>query len=436
MIFEKNKTADADNTPWVIGQLFNLAIPADAETLLADGCAFLTRAFQSAGTLAANNRVSQIITAEEFVGGGTGKKLLLTVAYAVPASDLPEQLFIKFSRNFTNELADRARFMMISEANFAVLSRAPDFPVTVPRCLFADVESSSGTGLIITECISYGHQGVEPFYPKCMDSVVPEPLEHYTTIVRALARLAGAHASGRLSPEFDKRFPYNPKRAGAMLTLGATEEKLLERAGRMFDFIARYPRLVPGALCDEKFQQQFIADLPALVAAEEKVRARLFANPAMIAFNHWNANIDNCWFWRDALGELQCGFLDWANAGPMSVAQSINGVLSGADLSIWNQHLEELLTTFITAFARAGGPSLELDELRLQVLLIVALSGVAYAMNAGIAIAREIENLEGVQGAHDDCFRQHDNARIQLHMMTRLLSVWQTHRLGDLIREL
>ena len=124
------------------------------------------------------------------------------MAYELPQPDLPEQLFIKFSRNFDNELWDRARFMMISEANFAVLSRSPQFPVAVPACLFADVESESGTGLIISECITYGRNGVEALYPKCMDFTVPEPLQHYKAILKGLAKLSGTHRGGRLSPDF------------------------------------------------------------------------------------------------------------------------------------------------------------------------------------------------------------------------------------------
>ncbi len=139
---------------WVTGEIFGFEIPADAATLLAGGADFLTKAFRASGALAADNRVGRIAGAEEFFGGGTGKKLLLTLEYESPAPALPERLFIKFSRNFDNELWDRARFTMISEANFAVLSRSPDFPVTVPACLFADVEPQSGTGLIVTERIS------------------------------------------------------------------------------------------------------------------------------------------------------------------------------------------------------------------------------------------------------------------------------------------
>jgi hypothetical protein len=436
LIFDKSEHATSVDKRWVAGEIFGLEIPADAATLIAGGTHFLTRAFHASGALAADNRVSRIVKAEEFRGGGTGKKLLLTLAYEAPRPGLSEQLFVKFSRNFDNELWDRARFIMISEANFAVLSRSPDFPVAVPACLFADVDSQSGTGLIITECISYGRNGVEQLYPKCMDYTVPEPLEHYQAILKGLARLSGAHRGGRLSPEFDKQFPYNRKQASAVFAIRTPTAKLIQRADRMFDFVARYPNLFPENVRAPAFREQFIRDIPDVVAAESRIRDVLYGNPALIAFAHWNANIDNCWFWRDAKGVLQCGFMDWANAGPISVAQSVSGAISGAEPFIWNQHLDELLTVFIEEYAAQGGPRLSLDELRLHNLLIVAVSGVAYSMAAPIAIERDIKNIDAVASYRDDCFREHENARIQLHMMTKMLNVWQTWKLGEVVREL
>ena len=436
LIFDKSEQPASAGKRWVAGEIFGLEIPADAETLLSDGTDFLTRAFHASGALSANNRVGRIVEAKEFLGGGTGRKLLLTLAYEIPEPGSPEQLFIKFSRNFGNELWDRARFMMISEVNFAVLSRSPDFPVNVPACLFADVESESGTGLVITERIAYGRHGVETLYPKCMDYAVPEPVEHYKAILKGLARLSGAHRGGRLSPDFDRKFPYDRKLASAAFAIGVPEEKLLQRAKRMFDFIERYPRLFPENVRTPALREQFIRDIPDLVAAEERIREVLYGNPEFIAFAHWNANIDNCWFWRDAQGILQCGFMDWANTGQMSVAQSVSGAISGAEPFIWDEHLDELLTVFIEEYAAQGGPRLGLEALRLHNLLVVAVSGLAYSMGAPIAIERDIEDIDALESYQDDCFRKHENARIQLHMMTKMLNVWQKRELGDLVRKL
>lgn len=436
MIFDKNEQAASGDKRWVAGDIFGLEIPADAETLVSGGADFLTNAFHASGALGASNRVRRIAKAEEFFGGGTGRKLLLTLAYELPEPALSEQLFIKFSRNFDNELWDRARFTMISEANLAVLSRSPDFPVTVPRCLFADVESESGTGLIISERITYGCNGVEAHYPKCLDYAVPEPVEHYKAILKGLAKLSGAHRSGRLSPEFDRKFPYNREQASAVFAIRIPEGKLIQRANRMFDFIERCPKLFPENVRAPEFREQFIRDIPDLVAAEGRIREVLYGNPEFIAFAHWNANIDNCWFWRDARGTLQCGFMDWANAGQISVAQSVSGAISGAEPFIWNEHLDELLSVFIAEYAAQGGPRLSLGEMRLHNLLIVAVSGVLYSMGAPIAIEREIEQIDTVESHRAGCFREHENARIQLHMMTKMLNVWQTRRLGEVVRRL
>jgi hypothetical protein len=433
---DANKPAAPLDKRWVSGEIFGLEIPADAETLASGGTEFLTKAFHASGALAADNKVCRIVKAEPFFGGGTGKKLLLSVAYEYPEPALSEKLFIKFSRNFDNELWDRARLVMISEANFAVLSRAPDFPVAVPACLFADVESQSGTGLIITERISYGRNGVEALYPKCLDYTVPEPVEHYKAILKGLAKLSGAHRGGRLSPEFDRKFPYDRNQASAVFAIRTPEEKLVQRANRMFAFIERYPRLFPENVRRPELREQFMRDIPDLVAAEGRIREVLYGNSEFIAFAHWNANIDNCWFWRDADGRLQCGFLDWANAGQISVAQSVSGAISGAEPFIWNEHLDELLAVFIEEYAAQGGPRLSLEEMRLHNLLIVAVSGVGHSMGAPIAIGRDIEDIDALTSYRDERFREHENARIQLHMMTKMLNVWQTRRLGDLIRKL
>jgi hypothetical protein len=60
----------------------------------------------------------------------------------------------------------------------------------------------------------------------------------------------------------------------------------------------------------------------------------------------------------------------------------------------------------------------------------------AYAMGAPIAMERDIEDIDAIESHQDDCFREHENARIQLHMMTKMLNVWQTRKLGDVVRKL
>jgi hypothetical protein len=51
-------------------------------------------------------------------------------------------------------------------------------------------------------------------------------------------------------------------------------------------------------------------------------------------------------------------------------------------------------------------------------------------------VQRDIADIDAVESYQDDCFRHHENARIQLHMMTKMLNVWQTRKLGDVLRKL
>jgi hypothetical protein len=259
---------------WVTGDNFGLRIPADPETLLAAGPEFLTKMFHAAGVLDASNSVTAIVEASEFFDGGCGKKLKLTVTYQQPAEQpnerpdtaLPDRLFVKFSRHFSNELWDSAKWMMLSEVNLALLSRSPEFPVMVPHLMFADLEASSETGLLITELIPYGEGNVEPAHAKCMDYLIHDALEHYRAIFRSLGRLSGAQRAGKLAPEFDDGFP-DADAGSAQFRIPVSDETSLKRAHRMFDFIQRicmiprsadsslttWPRCSRNAIASTKF---------------------------------------------------------------------------------------------------------------------------------------------------------------------------------------
>src|SRR5262249_18923974 len=161
---------------------------------------------------------------------------------------------------------------------------------------------------------------------------ISDPLEHYRAIMRDLGRLSGAHRAGRLAPEFDELFPYDHEQASARVGVHAPEERLVQWANRMFDFIERYPQLFPEHVRYRALREVFIAALADVVAANDRIRRiMLSGHPDLVAFAHWNANIDNCWFERDAQGVLQCGFIDWANAGVLHLSQAIMGVIGCAD---------------------------------------------------------------------------------------------------------
>jgi hypothetical protein len=421
---------------WAVGDRLGLALPAEGDALREGGAEWLTRAFHAMGSLAADNRVSAVTRCDSFLGGGTGTKALLSVTYEKPGEGLHEDLFVKFSRNFADPTADRAKFHMEPEVRFAALSRMPGFPVAVPECVFADFARERGTGLLITQRIGFGRDGIERQYEKCMDHEMPAPLDHYRALIRTLARLAGSHKGGRLPDYVEAEFPFDHAAALASDRLPYTPQQLANRVARYAVFAQEHPQLLPDSIRSDAF----IADLgagPALFQAhEDAIKHFLHDDPAMIALCHWNANSDNGWYWRDAAGELQCGLLDWGSVGQMHVAMTLWGCLSSAESWLWRDHLDELLALFVQEYAAHGGPALDLAALRTHLLLYAAMMGLCWLMDAPPRIRREVADLADCASPLDPRITASETARVQLQMMTNFLAFWQGDDLTATLRRL
>ena len=417
---------------WARGDIFGLEFPAHPDALQSGGPEFLTRAFRASGALGADNRVTQITGLDEFNLGGAGAKRLLSVAYAHDAPGLPRDLFVKFSRNFQDKVRDGGRHYMPPEVRLANLSRDPGFPVATPKCLYADIQQDTLTGVIITERIAYGHGAIEPHYPKCMDQVLPEPLAHYRALVANLARLSGAHRSGRLGAAAERYFPLD---VGTLIARRPRLEAplLVKRIGRLAEFILQYPHLAPAHIADRTFLDGFCADAPLAVEQQDDIWRVLYSRPEMMALCHMNANIDNAWFWRAADGGLGCGLLDWGGVGQMSVAASIWGCIGAAEPELHDRHLDELLELFIAEYARAGGPVLDPRALTRQLELHVMLSAL-HMTTAPPAVLREVPDPGAAADRYDPIFTANETARVQLKITVSLLNLWQRRDLGRLLR--
>ena len=412
---------------WVRGDRLGLALPAHPEALRDGGEAFLTQAFRAMGALASDNAVVAIDRCEDFTGGGTGKKLVLTVRYA--RAGPPADLFVKFSRNFDDPIFDRAKRHMEPEIRLAALSRAPGFPIATPACLYGDFHAESGTGVLITERIAFGASGIEPHRPKCLDHTLADPLARYQALIRAAARLAGTHKAGRLPASVAEQFPFDLDAALAKDRL-PDPDRLARKVAQIAAFQADYPKLLPEAVLPPDFLARFESEAQLFLAHEAAIKRLLHANPDLIALCHWNANIDNAWFWADAAGEIQCGLMDWGSVGQMSVAMTLWGCLSGMETAMWAAHLGELLDLFVREFEGCGGPKLDPAELRLHLQLYVVMMGLAWLMDAPARIRREPVDLAAAEGPHDPRFTASETARVQRLMMVNVLNLWRTSDLG------
>src|SRR5579862_9338923 len=329
---------------WVPGDMLGINIPADIDALREGGARFLTEVFQASGVLAADNRVTEIKQSSEVSGGGTGRKLALSVSYQKQLPGLHQDLFIKFSRDFADGARDRWRHMMEAEVRLASLSQLPGFPIVVPKCYFADYHPATGTAILITERIAFDNGPIEPLYGKCLDYELPQPLQHYQAIIKALAKLAGTHQAGRLHGNVAHLFPFNRSECVARDPIPYSAIRLQNRVARYAQFAAEFPQLLPQNITTPAFIAQLMETVPRFVEHENAIKQFLYSKREFVALCHWNANIDNAWFWRNARGEIECGLFDWGLAGQMNVALALYGCLSGAEPELWNDHLDTLLT--------------------------------------------------------------------------------------------
>ena len=352
------------------------------------------------------------------------------MAYARPEPVLHTELFVKFSRDFTDSLRDRGKYEMEAEVRFASLSRDRNFPINVPIGYFADYHRESATGILITQRIPFGSNGIEPHRPKCLDhEQLSEPFAYYRVIITALARLAAAHKSGRLSSVIDTRFPFDPVAAAAADAIPYDEQQLGERVRRYAAFAADCPQLLPGTITP-RFLDRLEREAHRFLRHEADVKRFLQADPDFIALSHWNANIDNAWFWRDESDTIHCGLMDWGRVRQMNVAYALWGALSAADLELWDEHLDALLVVFTQELHRHGGPRLDPADLRLHLDLYVATMGLAWLMEAPAKILHRWPGAACASGPRDPRFRAHESARNQLHVATVFLHLWQAHDFG------
>jgi hypothetical protein len=417
---------------FVPGRELGLAFPTNLAALEAGGCEFLTEAFRRSGAISPSNRVLAVTRFEEFFGGGMGRKALLSVSYAEPEPGLHRDLFVKLPRDFGDPLREGFAPLMAPETRLALLSRGPEFPVTTARCYFADFDPESCTGLLITERVAYGEGDVEPALDKCLDYELDNPVPHYRALARALGALAGSDRAGRLG-DIDALFPFEYGAAvdGDRIPFDAAE--LDRKLERLREFAKAAPRLFQAELDAPDFLDRFAAEAPLVLEHEAKIRAFLAGAPDYIALCHWNMNLDNAWFWRDAAGELQVGLLDWGGVGRMNIANALFGLTCGAEIDLINAQRGTLIADVVAAYAQAGGPALDPQVLDLMNRLAIALLGMAWMMDAPAIVASQAPDFAMASDRHDPIIRDDFLARAQLQLLMGFLNAWRTLEIGKTI---
>jgi len=402
------------------GDATGIVMPASSDALAADATGFLTRAFHAYGNLGEDNAVAAVTRLEAFAGGNSGHKALIDVVYARPAPSLPTRLFAKFSRDFEDPFRDRRRFELDGEVRLAALSRHPRFPVAVARPMFGDFEAATGTGLLITERISFGEGAIEPLRAKCMDRLLPDPLEYYRVLVSAQARLAAAHLSGALSPEVDALFPYDRLAAEADLPIISDAAVLRGKLS------SAHPHLFPPGLA--RRMPDLEAEALAIHAREAEVRRFLQSDPRLVALAHWNTNIDNAWFWRGPDGALDSGLLDWGMVRVMNLTTGLWGGLSASDTDFLPRELPGLLAHWRAELAAHGGPDLPGDLVDRHFDLSLAITGLSLMLDLPALVTARLPNIAEASGPHDPLLRRDKVVEGFLLVTSNFLALWSQRR--------
>jgi hypothetical protein len=212
-----------------------------------------------------------------------------------------------------------------------------------------------------------------------------------------------------------------------------SHEKLTHRLDQVADFAATGSGLLPANIRSSEFISRLRDDAPRFLQHEPALWDYLADHPDYIALCHWNANVDNAWFWRDHNDVLLCGLMDWGCAGQMNVAMALWGAMSGAETDLWDHHLDELLDLFIDEVRRCGGPDLGLQELKRQVMLYVGIMTVAWLLDIPALIRKRFGDAVATLTRKDPAVKDDESIRAPLQMLTNALNLWETQRFGELL---
>jgi hypothetical protein len=203
-----------------------------------------------------------------------------------------------------------------------------------------------------------------------------------------------------------------------------------DKVARIGALVASRPQLFPTAVTAPDFIGRLERDTLNVLTHEAEVRRFLHADPRFVALTHWNTNIDNAWFWRDAAGVLQCGLLDWGMVRQMNLAYGLWGGLSAADGAMLEAHLDDLLALFARELAGHGGPDLPLDRLALHFDLSVAMLGLALMIDLPALIETRLPEAVKADGPHDPLLRRDSVVHGFLHVATNFLDLWARRDFG------
>ncbi len=385
---------DAHQERCLPGDSYGLEFPFTA-AMLADeerfGSRFLTEAFRSFGSISASNAV-RLVACAEFVGGGAASKAVLEVEYTEPSDALHTRLFVKMPHG---QARKREKYLCacILVQDAAEVTFAQRFvervPMRAPRTYFADRSELSTNFILVSELLEFAPSSSQsrgeparlpPYalhraYSKQHDHHLGAGVrvaEFYEVMCAKLGQLAGWHKSdAALAAELHEAFP----RFLLPSAVADPPNVLSAKCDALTEFVgAVAPQLFPPDVSSPAYLRDFREQFVHLMSFSSKIAARLSSDPDYVAFAHPNLNIDNAFWWRDERGGLDAGVIDWAAFGCREAGAALDMCLFACDHELMLSAQTSFLRAYASACRAAGGPTLDVDELKLRLDLTLALS--------------------------------------------------------------
>ena len=187
---------------------------------------------------------------------------------------------------------------------------------------------------------------------------MPRPADHYRALLTSIARLAGAHRSGRLPTHLTEEFPVDLRAAAVGEPPPLTPDRLRRRVARLAEFADAYPGLLPDNVRSRGFLDRLEVEAPG--PAE---RGRHLALPCRSDRLHRAVPLERERRQRMVLDRRRRGvalrLMDWGCVSQLNVAMAIWGAMSAAEIDLWDDHFDEFVEMFCNEVVVSGGPTLD-----------------------------------------------------------------------------
>jgi hypothetical protein len=103
------------------------------------------------------------------------------------------------------------------------------------------------------------------------------------------------------------------------------------------------------------------------------------------------------------------------------------------ETTIWDRHLDELLSHFGAEFHTCGGTALDLGLLKNAVLRYAAVMGMVWLLDVPGYVRSQAPDLTAASTRMDPAIKDVESVRCRLQMLTNVLNLWERHDVGALI---